>query len=212
MPRPAAAWQGWCQGQVSRVDLRTRFRRALAQYLPVDHTERGHRDAMLHLLAERADCFERTCFAPGHFTASALLLSADGESTLLTHHRFLDRWLQFGGHCDGDSDVLRAALREAEEESGIAGIIPVSADFIDLDVHPIPANPKRSEPPHAHFDVRFLLRAPAAADFRVSDESHALRWFTSAEATTQSSADPGLARLMAKWQARQRQSATGDAS
>ena len=55
----------------------------------------------------------------GHFTASAWLVSADGRRALLTHHRKLDRWLQPGGHADGDRDLARAALREAEEEIGL---------------------------------------------------------------------------------------------
>ena len=156
---------------------------------------------MLQLLAERPDCFERTCFAPGHFTASALLLDESGARTLLTHHRFLDRWLQFGGHCDGNPDVLAAALREAGEESGILGITPVHERFIDLDVHPIPANPRRGEPAHLHFDVRFLLRAPSGAEFRASDESHELRWFTPEEMDAECAADAGLTRLIAKWRA-----------
>ena len=156
---------------------------------------------MLQLLAARSDCFERTCFVPGHFTASALLLDADGARALLTHHRFLDRWLQFGGHCDGDPDVFGAALREAEEESGIAGITPVDGRIVDLDVHPVPANPRRGEPAHLHFDVRFLLRAPAGGVFRASDESHELRWFTPEEMATGCAGDAGLARLIAKWRA-----------
>ncbi len=181
----------------------------LEDYDPADAAERGHRDAMLRLLAERPDCFERTCFAPGHFTASALLLDEEGTRTLLTHHRFLGRWLQFGGHCDGNPDVLGAALREAEEESGLAGITPIHDRLIDLDVHSIPANPRRGEPTHAHFDVRFLLRAPAGGGFRASDESHELRWFTPEEMEAECAADAGLARLIAKWRATTRPRSAG---
>jgi 8-oxo-dGTP pyrophosphatase MutT (NUDIX family) len=79
-------------------------------------------------------CFHRDCF-PGHFTGSALVVSADGSRALLHHHRKLDRWLQFGGHCDGDVNVPRVAQREAFEESGISGLILASARPFDLDIH-----------------------------------------------------------------------------
>ncbi len=164
-----------------------------------DELEHGRR--MLALLAGRADCFERTCFPPGHFTASALVVSADGRQSLLTHHRFLDRWLQFGGHCDGNPDTLAGALREAEEESGIAGLKVVGKVPFDLDIHPIPANPKRGEPAHEHFDVRYLLSAPRDAVAILSDESHELRWFTTEEMEARTKADEGLGRLIMKWRA-----------
>ncbi|MBS0659403.1 MAG: NUDIX hydrolase [Verrucomicrobia bacterium] len=153
---------------------------------------------MLGLLAKKADCFERSCF-PGHFTASALVLSADGERTLLTHHRILDRWLQFGGHCDGEPDTLLGALREAEEESGLTGLhAPADGRPLDLDIHPIPANPRRGEPEHEHFDVRYVLIAPPGATPRISAESKELRWFTPEEMLA-TGPDAGLQRLVEKW-------------
>ena len=161
--------------------------------------EAGHRDRMLALLEGAPDCFLRSCF-PGHFTGSALVVSADGSRALLHHHKFLDRWLQFGGHCDGDEDVLRVALREATEESGIEGLIVTSRRPFDLDIHAIPENPKRGEPPHEHFDVRFVLIAPEGAVPLVSDESHELRWF-SPEEMLALPIDAGLRRLVGKWEA-----------
>jgi 8-oxo-dGTP pyrophosphatase MutT (NUDIX family) len=120
------------------------------------------------------DCFERAC-APGHVTGSAWLVSADRRHVLLTHHRKLGRWLQLGGHADGDPDVARVALREAGEESGIAGLVLGDAEPLDLDAHEIPARP--GEPAHVHYDVRYLVVAPPGAVVTVSDESLALRWF-----------------------------------
>jgi len=124
-----------------------------------------------------ADCLLRSC-APGHITASAWILSPDGRQCLLTHHRKLDRWLQLGGHVDGEQHVERAALREAREESGMAHfeLLAPDADVLplDLDVHPIPA--RKGEPEHLHWDVRFLLRARPGQSLVVSSESNDLRW------------------------------------
>ncbi len=78
----------------------------LTKYNPEDAHEIYCKQQMLDLLNQHADCFERSCL-PGHFTASCWLLSYDGNSALLTHHVKLQKWLQLGGHCDGDSNLLR---------------------------------------------------------------------------------------------------------
>jgi 8-oxo-dGTP pyrophosphatase MutT (NUDIX family) len=141
--------------------------------------EEGMVDRIRSLVTRQPDCFERTC-QPGHITGSAWVVSADFTRYLLTHHRKLDRWLQLGGHADGQTDPSRVALREAEEESGMTGFTLVETDGrvmpIDVDVHLIPA--RASEPAHEHHDLRYLLIAPADRTIRASDESHAVRWFT----------------------------------
>lgn len=116
-------------------------------------------------------CFERDCWA-GHITGSAWLLNPARTHVLLTHHRKLGRWLQLGGHSDGESNTLMAAQREAEEESGLP-VRVLQPWIFDLDVHEIPA--RKSDPAHFHFDVRFLFEADHD-EFRVSNESLDLAW------------------------------------
>jgi len=111
----------------------------------------------------------------GHFTGSALVLDVSGTRTLLTHHRKLDRWLQPGGHADGDTDLRRVALREATEETGLVGLAIEPAIF-DLDRHWIPA--RGEVPGHWHYDVRFVVRATDSEDYTVSEESNDLAWWS----------------------------------
>ena len=149
-------------------------RRVLAAWTPPTAEQRATRDRMLAFVdAHPRDAHLRSC-EPGHLTASAILLDASGRKVLLTHHRKLGRWLQLGGHCDGDPDLARVALREATEESGIEGLA-IDPIPIDVDIHSIPA--RKGEPEHLHFDTRFLVRAPEGARERASDESLELRWF-----------------------------------
>lgn len=135
----------------------------------------------------------------GHFTASAWLVGSDGRRALLTHHRKLDRWLQPGGHADGDRDLARAALREAEEESGLRDLV-VEPELFDLDRHWIPA--RGVEPGHWHYDARFVVRATGSEDFVVGEESHDLAWREVEAIAHDPASDASLRRMAGKWLAR----------
>ncbi len=169
--------------------------------------EREKIDRIRCLVVERARCFDRDCF-PGHITASAWIVSQESRAVLLTHHRKLDRWLQLGGHTDGEADVLVAALREAEEESGLADFepLPVAADpeILDIDIHLIPA--RAGEPAHEHHDIRFLLRVSEAQTIRrQKSESKAIQWFPGEgiEARLEEESLARMARKAASWLARE---------
>ena len=177
------------------MDRRQLHGQLLSLALAAEPVEEAIRDRMLALLDSTPDCFLRSCF-PAHFTGSALVLSGDGQRTLLHHHTKLDRWLQFGGHCDGEEDVLEVARREALEESGIAALVPAASRPFDLDIHQIP--PRGEEPEHWHYDIRYVLIAPEDAPFLKSEESRELRWFTPEE-MEKLPLDEGLQRLLRKW-------------
>ena len=148
--------------------------------------------------AEGADPYRRERLE-GHFTASAWLVSADGRRALLTHHRKLDRWLQPGGHADGDRDLARAALREAEEESGLSAL-EVDPGLFDLDRHWIPE--RGAEPGHWHYDVRFVVHATGDETFVVGEESHDLAWRDIEAIAADPGSDESLRRMAGKWLAR----------
>jgi 8-oxo-dGTP pyrophosphatase MutT (NUDIX family) len=145
----------------------------LGGWQPADREQEALRQAYLGFLAARPDACARSC-EPGHLTASALVLDATGERTLLTLHPRVGRWLQLGGHCEPtDETLLAAALREATEESGIRGL-RIEPQPIHLDVHPITCS---LGVPTRHFDVRFLVRALVGAQPVRSAESVDLQWW-----------------------------------
>lgn len=147
----------------------------LSGLTPADPLEQEHQAAMLALCADpTADPFDRARWAPGHFTASAFVLSPDEDELLLIFHEKLQRWLQPGGHIEpSDADVIAAALREVAEETAVVGAHPLGSGLFDVDVHTIPG--RKADPPHRHFDARILLRAPSRAMAAGSDALSA-RW------------------------------------
>ena len=160
----------------------------------VDH---GH-NAFAELAAEGGLAYRRDRLE-GHFTASSWLVSDDGRRTLLTHHRKLGRWLQLGGHADGDEDLSQVALKEAEEESGLTGL-SVEPEIFDLDRHWIPEH--KGVRGHWHYDVRFVVYAGFDEEFAVSDESIDLAWRDIAALAEDQGADESLRRMAKRWLAR----------
>lgn len=176
-----------------------KLRQALEEYRQLCPDEAAEAALFLALMAaagEDASPFRRE-FQPGHFTGSAWVVSADGERVLLTHHRKLDLWLQPGGHADGDVDLGRVALREAEEETGVAGLRLENGEIFDIDRHRIPA--RKAEAEHWHYDLRYVVRAGADERFVVSEESHDLAWRDIVEVSRDAGADASVRRMAQKW-------------
>lgn len=147
--------------------------RALADWAAPDAEQDSLRHTYLAFLAAAPDaCLRKS--APGHLTASTLLLDHTGNRVLLTLHPRVGRWIQLGGHCEpGDATIQAAALREAREESGIADLV---MDPIPLALHTHPITCSLGSPTR-HLDVRFLAIAPEGAVAVRSEESDDLRWW-----------------------------------
>lgn len=152
----------------------------LHQHVPTDANEQMMTQETLDFVAQYPDCFERSLLI-GHVTGSAWVVSPDRQQTLLIHHRKLDRWLQPGGHADGDPNVAAVALREAQEETGLKSLLLAEPCIFDIDVHTIPA--RNNVPEHLHYDVRFLLEADPGEPLGNSVEIKNIGWFSLDEAT-----------------------------
>tara|TARA_Y100001949_G_scaffold176646_1_gene191181 strand:- start:452 stop:1027 length:576 start_codon:yes stop_codon:yes gene_type:complete len=147
-------------------------------FVPTDDAQRRARQSVLDFAATYQDALHRSCLA-GHFTGSSWVVNHSGSLGLVLLHTKVDRWLQPGGHADGNGCLGSVALREATEETGIADL-EIWSDPIDIDVH-LFENRAESEPSHLHLDIRYLVRAPRDAVVRGNEESQALRWITEAD-------------------------------
>ena len=154
-------------------DARQPLLTLLGNYLKAYPAESEMTSRYISFVKENADCFERS-LSIGHVTGSAFIIDHVCKQVLLTHHKKLDRWLQPGGHADGDPDVAAVGLREAEEESGLEAISFYVTELLDVDIHTIPA--RKDEPEHCNYDCRFVLRSSGSDEFIISDESNDLAW------------------------------------
>ncbi len=145
----------------------------LEKYIPTDKNELKMRNETIEFVKANEDCFKRELLI-GHVTGSAWIVNDARTHVLMMHHRKLNQWFQPGGHCDGDSDVLNVALKEANEETGLQNLRVVNGEIYDIDVHLIPE--RKSVPVHYHYDIRFLVEADMNEQLTVTEESNDLAW------------------------------------
>lgn len=167
----------------------------LENYHPSYATEIAAKANMLQFIKQNKNCFDRE-LEEGHITASAWLLNKNLDKVLLLHHAKLDIWCQLGGHCDGDPNILQVAIKEAQEESGIQNIVPISDQIFDIDVHKIPEY--KGVPAHYHYDIRFLLKVADDSQPVKNTESKELKWFSKQISQLPTNAD-SIKRMFNKW-------------
>lgn len=177
-------WPPW-NGQWARTNRPVMHRQELLNLLDQYHTaflnEAGYVARMKRYIEAESDCFHSQN-VHGHVTGSAWVVNPSRDRVLMLHHKKQNQWFQPGGHADRDHDILRVALREVHEETGIAtsDIKLLSPQIFDIDIHTIPGTQKF--PRHQHFDVRFLLEIDDRIEVPGNDESHDIRWLSLHEA------------------------------
>jgi 8-oxo-dGTP pyrophosphatase MutT (NUDIX family) len=173
-------------------------REALVQALKYYRTSYAEEAAFVQdflTLLLHPDAYQRF-HLPGHVTGSAFIVDTNKEFALLTHHAKLNRWLQPGGHADGDENILRVALREAEEETGLTNLHQLTPGVFDLDIHIIPA--RKDSPEHLHYDVRFMFVSDRKEKILISEESHDLQWIALQDFATTTGNNLSMMRMAEK--------------
>ena len=175
--------------------MRNMLIQELATYQSQYSRERAFIPRFISLLTNFHNCYSRT-LATGHITASAFITDSNRTHALFTLHRKLNRWLQPGGHADGNENVIEVARKEAQEETGLKSLLLVSEDIFDIDIHEIPAN--RHNPAHFHYDLRYLFTADPSERLIVSSESHKLAWIAITEVNRFATDNKSIQRMCFK--------------
>lgn len=167
----------------------------LNNYLPSYPEEVEYKNRIISFIKQNRECFDRSNKS-GHLTASAWLLNKGGDKALLMHHAKLNLWVQPGGHCDNDPDIIAVAIREAKEESGINEIELISDNIFDIDIHYIPQ--LLTEADHYHYDIRFLLQVKSNEAVKINHESNELRWVDK-DILNLPTSSQSIVRMFNKW-------------
>ena len=146
-------------------------------------------------LLQDEDCFLRSRLS-GHLTASCWVTDNSMQKILLLHHAKLNKWLQPGGHADGNQDLFEVAKKELQEETRLSKYLDVKPFIFDLDIHIIPA--KKNIPEHFHFDVRFHFIADKLSDIQKNHESFDLKWINLEEVHEYCANEKSIMRMVEK--------------
>lgn len=151
----------------------------IKQYKPYNELEERDKESMLKCIETFPDIFERSNTL-AHMTASAWVTNKDHTKILMAYHNIYKSFSWLGGHCDGERDCLKVALKEVQEESGIKNIRPLSEDIMSLEVLTVDGHYKHGKyvSCHIHLNVTYLIEADDSEELKVKeDENSAVKWF-----------------------------------
>ena len=165
-----------------------RLKEQIRVYRPVNEQEERDRELILHCLETEKDIFTRKNHL-AHMTASAWIVNEPRTKVLMAYHNIYHSWSWLGGHADGETDLLKVALKEAQEESGIRHVKPVSEEIYSLEVLTVDGHVKKGAyvSSHLHLNVTYLLQAEETDTLHIKeDENSNVAWFPLEEAVAAS--------------------------
>lgn len=179
----------------------------IAAYRPQNEQEQRDQSLILDFLCRNNDAFERTNRI-AHMTASAWVTNPAHDRVLMVYHKIYDSWSWCGGHADGERDLLKVALRECREETGLTDVRAVDGEIFSLECLTVDGHEKRGQyvSSHLHLNVTYLLEADDTAPLRVCEaENTGVRWFSLDDALRASTEPWFVSRIYAKLNERLRQ-------
>lgn len=148
-------------------------------YKPFNEQEEIDREVMLQYMEQNPDYLERANKI-AHFSASIWTVNKERTKTLLVYHNIFNSWSWIGGHADGVEDLRSVALRELQEETGVANATLISPDIYSLETIVVDGHVKKGRyvPGHLHLNVTYFAEADENETLTVNrDENKAVQWW-----------------------------------
>lgn len=180
------------------------IREDIAAYAPRNEQEMRDQAMILSFMDDHKDVFSRENRV-AHMTASAWVTNRDRSKVLMVYHKIYDSWSWCGGHADGERDLLKVALKECREETGLQNVRPIDGKIASLECLTVDGHEKRGQyvSSHLHLNVTYLLEADDTEPLRVcEDENTGVKWFTPEEALNASTEPWFVKRIYSKLNAR----------
>ncbi|CUX57729.1 NUDIX domain protein [Clostridium sp. C105KSO15] len=156
-----------------------KFRKTVEDFLPYNEQEERDKEMLLQYLSSGESIFFRESLG-AHMSASAWVVNRAHDKVLMAYHNIYNSWAWTGGHADGETDLLKVAVREAMEETGIRTVRPVTEDIFSLEVLTVDGHEKKGSyvSSHLHLNVTYLLEADDREVLhKKEDENSAVGWF-----------------------------------
>lgn len=172
---------------------------SIKMYIPYNEQEKKDREVILKCIDKFDDILTRDNEV-AHITSSGFVVNRARNRVLMVHHNIYKSWAWTGGHADGEEDLLRVAIREVNEETGVNNIHPVSSEIFSLDVLTVLGHIKKGRyvSPHLHLSVAYLLEADDREKLTVKeDENSGVKWIPIDEVNSYSN-EPHMQKVYEK--------------
>lgn len=154
------------------------FIRKIEEYIPKCSQEESDKQLILRYCRENINILERLN-TTAHITSSGFIINQNFDKVLFVHHNIRNTWTWSGGHADGNPDLLFVAIKEAQEETGLKLVKPLSNEIVSVDIFPVYGHMKNGKyvSAHLHLSIAYLLVADDREELKISPaENSAVRW------------------------------------
>ena len=150
----------------------------IKKYRPLNEQERKDKNIILDCINTYKNILTREnelC----HITSSGFIVNEKRDKVLMIHHNIYNSWGWTGGHADGDKDLLRVAIKEAIEETGVKNVSPITNDICSIEILPVNSHMKKGKyvASHLHLSIAYILEASEEDELFVKeDENSGVKW------------------------------------
>ncbi|MFL0247010.1 NUDIX hydrolase [Candidatus Clostridium stratigraminis] len=150
----------------------------IKNYTPYNEQENKDKEIILKLIEDSKNILTRENEV-AHITSSGFIINKAKDKVLMIYHNIYNSWAWTGGHADGEEDLLKVAIREAQEETGVMKVVPLTKEIVSLDILTVVGHIKRGKyvAPHLHLSIAYLLIADEEESLKIKpDENSGVKW------------------------------------